>query len=881
MHFIYDSLISPLILLLEFFFKLVDVITKNPGLAVISLSFIVTLLTLPLYMVAEKWQETERQLQGKMKTGIERIKSTFKGDEQYMILNTYYRQNHYHPIMALRSSFSLLIQIPFFMAAYNFLSNLNTLQGYSFFFIKDFGAPDATFKIGAIAINILPILMTLINCVAGYIYSRGHGAREQIQIYACALVFLILLYNSPSGLVVYWTMNNVLSLVKNIFYKIKNPKKAIYIISCITALILLAAPFTVLRNVNKLYKIAFVLLAAILVSYPYIIKFLTVFFDNNLKYLDSNSKKRTSIFLLSSIVIAVLAGLVIPSILIESQPDLYCYVDDYTSPYPFIITTFAKALGFFVLWPLCFYFLFSDKTKNILTCLFAFSALFATINTFCFSGKYGSINPTLIFMEPQNFFPSISAAIVNMAVLIVLLALVFILIRKKIVILQSFITILLFAFFAISAINLSSIRKSFNKMEGMDTSEKIQPVYHLSKNGKNVILIMQDACLTPLIPEIFKDNPELKEHFEGFTYYPNTVSLGSVTMTGSPGLFGGYDYTPYEVNMAENKTLQQKHNEALLTLPVLFNRKNFDTTVSNLPYENYLEEPVTSMYESYKFVNRINTTGKYSKIWYDQKGLKRNPHTSFLIKRNFICFSLFKMVPPVLRGIVYSHEYWIAHTPYEDSADFVNHYSVLEYLPELTDMTSSQGSFVMIDNELTHEDVYATNEEIPGRGKTPFFDDPVFKIHAAVFIKYAEFFDYLKKNGIYDNTRIIIASDHGRSLKKHSLQEIGLDLFNQRLTATLLVKDFSSHSPLAEDNTFMTNADVPYLTTKGIIDNAKNPFTENILKINNKQDYVKIAVPNSESTRIRHNTKFKINPENWYTVHDDIYKKENWSHWEP
>ena len=63
MHFLYDSFISPLELLLEFFFKLVQVITKNPALAVISLSFIVTILTLPLYMIAEKWQETERLMQ--------------------------------------------------------------------------------------------------------------------------------------------------------------------------------------------------------------------------------------------------------------------------------------------------------------------------------------------------------------------------------------------------------------------------------------------------------------------------------------------------------------------------------------------------------------------------------------------------------------------------------------------------------------------------------------------------------------------------------------------------------------------------------------------------------------------------------------------------
>ena len=334
MTLLYDSLISPLVLLLEFFFRLVQVITHNPGLAVISLSFIVTLFTLPLYMVAENWQEKERQIQNQMKSGVTRIKQTFKGDEQYMILNTYYRQNHYHPIMALRSSFSLLIQIPFFMAAYNFLSKLDALNGYSFLFIKDFGSPDSTFHIGSFTINILPIAMTLINCVAGFIYAKGHGAKEHIQIYACALVFLLLLYNSPAGLVVYWTMNNILSLVKNIFYKLKNPKKTIYILCCFVAVLFLFSTFVVLKKIDTLYKIAFVILSILLITYPYLLKALSYFFSTQLKILDTFASKRLTIFLLSSFILTILSGLVIPSTLIESQPDLYCFVDDYSSPFP-------------------------------------------------------------------------------------------------------------------------------------------------------------------------------------------------------------------------------------------------------------------------------------------------------------------------------------------------------------------------------------------------------------------------------------------------------------------------------------------------------------------------------------------------------------------
>lgn len=872
---LYNLLIGPLELIMEFFFKLVQVITGNIGIAVLSLSIIVTFLTLPLYMVAENWQEKERCIQNKLKPGIDRIKQTFKGDEQYMILNTFYRENHYHPIMALRSSFSLLIQIPFFIAAYNFLSNLNILNGYSFMFIRDFGSPDATFHIKNFAINILPISMTIINCIAGYIYSKGHGIKEQIQIYICALVFLLLLYNSPAGLVIYWTMNNILSLVKNIFYKLKNPKKVIHIICCILAVCVFISILTFLRKIDMLYKCAFILFSILLVTYPSLIKYISLFSTHSLNILDSKSKNRTILFTLSCIVLAILAGLVIPSILIESQPDLYCYVDDYTSPFNFVIITFAKALGFFFVWPICFYFLFSNKTKNIFTFLFTILSVYSIINTFCFSGKYGSIEPTLLFMEPQSFFPSLFSLFINILIFVLIISLTILLLHKMFFILPSVLSILLISLCTISTLNLFSINKTFSKMEAPTTSSTLKPVYHLSKTGKNVILIMQDACLTPLLPEVFNEIPDLKNHFDGFTYFPNTTSLGSVTMTGSPGLFGGYDFTPYEINKRKDQTLQQKHNEALLTLPVLFHNHGYDVTVSNLPYENYLEEPVTEMYKNYSYINRVNTRGNFSRIWYEKHNLTKNPYKSFLIKRNFICFSIFKMVPPFLRNIIYSHKYWIANNPYYETSEYVNSFSCLEFLPQIIDTTAQRDSLIIIDDESTHADEFVESDLIPSNGSSIYKDDPIFKIHESVFLKYATLFDFLRKNDLYDNTRIIIVSDHGRGLSNHSLPE----LFHPKLNATLLVKDFNSNEPFAIDNTFMTNADTPYLMTEGIIPNAINPFTNNPLKVDNKNEYIKIAVPNSESTRIRHNYKFNINSDNWYTVKDNIYKIENWSHY--
>ncbi|GHU18602.1 hypothetical protein FACS1894163_10780 [Spirochaetia bacterium] len=232
---LYSLIIFPLVRIIELVFMTFERLF-NPGIAILGVSAVVTACTLPLYLVAEKWQSIERETQKRLMPKMTKIKAIFKGDEQYMVLNTYYKQQHYHPVFALRNTFSLLIQIPFFIAAYSYLSHLELLQGVPFIFIHDLSAPDRLMSIFGSNINILPVLMTIINIVTGAIYTRGFPLKEKVQLYGMALIFLALLYGSPAGLVLYWTMNNVFSLAKNVLRHIPHGKKIVYVILCAAAL---------------------------------------------------------------------------------------------------------------------------------------------------------------------------------------------------------------------------------------------------------------------------------------------------------------------------------------------------------------------------------------------------------------------------------------------------------------------------------------------------------------------------------------------------------------------------------------------------------------------------------------------------------------------
>lgn len=887
---LYTIIITPLIQITEFFYELFYEITRSQGIAVLGLSFVVTIFTLPLYMVAEQWQEKERKIQAKLKDGIGRIKSTFKGDEQYMILSVFYRQNHYHPIMALRSSFSLLIQIPFFIAAYNFLSDLANLKGYSFLFIKDFGAPDATFSICGFPVNLLPLAMTLINCIAGAVYSKGHGIQEKLQIYGCAFVFLALLYNSPSGLVIYWTMNNVLSLVKNVFYKIKNPKKILYILTCAAAAAGIFSAFFIFSDAKKIFRLALIAFCILIPAMPFAISFLSKRIDRSFSEFDRKPQMRLALFVLSSLTIVLLTGAAIPSILMESEPQQYSFVDSYKSPLFFIFYTFCQALGFFFVWPMCFYGLFSAKTKKVLTLISMLGAATALVNCFAFSGNYGPIGPDMLFLQPQNFSTSTSTILLNFSVLVAVFFAVVFVSEKHAGILNTICAILLLSLAAISGKNIVSINSSFKKMEEPGTKDKIESVFHLSKEGKNVIILMQDKLVSSLIPEILKNTPQLYSDFDGFTYFPNTVSFGHLTMLGTPGIFGGYDYTPFEINRQTEKTLQQKHNEAILSMPLTFYNNGFEVSIADMPYENYLEYPVTDMYKGYEFINRVVTRGIYSKIWYKRSNMTQAPFLSTNIKRNGIWFSFFKIVPTFLRKIVYHKRYWLSYQRYRNDSKFIDNYSELDFLSELFDVNAKGNTFTMLDNEATHEAILLQAPDFIPAEKVTQFDKGSFgklkqyMAQKAMLLRFAKFIEYLKANNVYDNTRIIIVSDHGTTIQTNLFDKNPserIPFLKESVTATILFKDFSATGPLKTDNTFMTNADTPALAFKSLVPQAKNPFTGKLFEITergNKADFVKIAATaDAESTRIRHNNTFSIKDSDWYTVKDNIFQDKNWN----
>ena len=879
---IYSFLFMPLQILFEVVYSYAcSLLDNNYGLAIVALSLAINFLVLPLYNRADKIQEEERDMEAKLSKGVAHIKKTFHGDERTMMLQAYYRQNNYSPLHSLRSATSLFLEIPFFIAAYNFLSGLELLKGTSFGPIADLGAQDALITIGSMSINVLPILMTLLNVISTVIFTKNSPAKTKVQLYAMAAFFLVLLYNSPAGLVFYWTLNNLFSLVKTIFYKLKDPKKHLINLS------LAVGVCAVVFGIVNLSHGPFLLFFGLILCTPKLFALLKK--EKPSESVQPNRK----LFISCTVFLSLLTGLLIPSAVISASPQEFLNAGVYLHPMWYIVGSALIAAGTFILWMGVFYRLFSDKAKAVFEKIIAMICIMAIVNYMFFGKNLGMISHNLAYENAVSF--SFTDGLINTLLAAGVLVLAYFALKLKSKLVRGFIVLSAVAACVMSCINVFGIFQSVAQVDEGQLSKKSNSIITLSKNDKNVIVFMLDRAMGEYIPFIFEEYPELKEQYAGFTYYSNTVSFGGHTNFGAPALFGGYEYTPVEMNKRDSEPLVEKHNEALKVLPVLFEQNGFDVTVCDPPYAGYSEIPDLSIYDDYPDMKTYITQG----MFFDDDKSSEIISTR---QRNFFCHSIFKIAPVFMQTTLYDDGMYHQFGSISESTPQFN---VLKNLVNITSSDSDKSNFIMIDNDTTHDftkfpdqsyinfdderaDAMIGTSRSVG-DKTLVFNDLdniyAFQNNVGAIKKVGEWLDYLKEQGVYDNTRIIIVSDHGYCMGQ--VEALFFDdspkknIYRQENIADLefyypllLVKDFDSKE-FKESDEFMTNGEVPTLATKEVIAEPVNPFTGKEITNDEKYAHDQYIIASNEWIVFRNNGNTYL-PASWYSIHDSIWDLNNW-----
>ena len=809
MDFLYQIIIYPIQLFIEIIYvslyHVFEHIAGRCGYAIIGVSLAVSFLTLPLYLKAEKLQDIQRDILNKMKKKLESIKRNFTGDKKYMLISAYYRKNSYHPLMALRSSLSLFIMIPFFMAGYIFLSQPQLLSGESFLFLKDLSKQDQLINLLGFKINLLPILMTVINILSGYIYSEKLSKGEKSQLYITAFIFLLLLYSSPSGLVFYWTCNNIFSLCKNIWLKY-NLK------------ISLPIKLNIIDNLDLKFNIDI-------------------------------------IFILSMILLWLITGFIIPSNFIASSPIEICWICRDITIWKVLSYPALQAFGIFVFWGILIFYLADKKLRNLFTLISVSALCLSLINIYRdFSGtidlsfKYtakNSATPVLLSYIYIFLFYAISIFIFYM---------IFKNIGKKII--SSILFILIFAcalniFVNIYEINQGSVRYKEILANEKNNSLIKNKIFKFTKTGKNVLIIFLDKAVNSFFPIILEKNNNLKKSFEGFVYYPNTATFYCHTILGAPPIFGGYEYTPTEMNKRIG-LMKDKHNEALLVLPSIFKNKGSYVSFTDAPLRNYEWISDNKIFTD-KGINAKNLIGYYTENFLKNKlNIELKDYSpSVFLKHDLLFYSFMTISPDVISNVLYDNGRYLNNISMLKKSEIgyklrlFDSYSALLELKNLSDFNSKENlTLNIVVNDVTHEPFflqypkYTLKKDIDNKGDNFIGSEKTFKhyhVNASALYRVSEWLEVLKKNGVYDNTRIIIVADHGANISTPTHQNPKSSFFNP----LLIVKDFNSNGDYKIDNSFMTNADVPYIATKDVINNPVNPFTgKNITKFDKSKGII-------------------------------------------
>ena len=865
LSFLYNLILGSLVLLFDAVYAIMYRMTSNEGLAIVALSLAINLLILPLYRQADAMQEAERLRLEKLKPGVDHIKKVFKGDERFMMLQTYYRQNNYKPYYALSGSVSLLLEIPFFIAAYGFLSELDILKGASFGPIADLGLPDGLIHIAGHSVNLLPILMTAVNIVSGYIYTKEMPLKSKIQLYGMALIFLVFLYSSPSGLVFYWTLNNVFSLVKNIFYRIKNPKLVLCAMSTVFAAVML--PYLIFWSpIDTIRMKLFTSIGLVVMLAPLPLYYLIKRKGGISVRIPEATGTDNVIFYICCVCMTVMTGLLIPSAVISSSPEEFVDVVNFQSPVRYVFSAATLAAGTFLIWINLFYRLASPAAKKCLSLASFIVTGCASINYMFFGKNYGNMSSLLQYDTIR--YTAKSDYFINTLVLLMFAGLIIVIRKKGQIIFRSVSIAVCAALTIMSCMNIITIQRSFddmkNSMSGIINNQGVS--FNLDKKGKNVVFIMMDRAIGDFFPYIMNEKPELQEQFAGFTFYPNTISYGNCSLLGFPGLYGGYEYIPEEMNKRDDITIAKKQDEALKVMPSIFLENGYDVTVCDPTLAGFHWVPNLSVYDEYPEIKKYITKGVVGRNT-DQKA------TDQLLNRNFFAYSIFRTSPSILhlsiynkglynhssksKGVQVIEDIYTASGGFDGTDSlFSNTYSALKSFPIMTKITDSgTNTFLMISNDTAHDIVmlqepeYEPADNIDNR---EFEEDPpvryaadgsklVFKTakqlthyqcNMAAMIQLGKWLDYLRENGVYDNTRIIICADHGRNLDylfdkciKNGKGNTHTAIHDALIYDPLfLVKDFGSQE-LTTDTTFMTNADTPTIAFSGLIKDPVNPFT--------------------------------------------------------
>ena len=220
--------------ILKWCMELIYKIIPNWGVSIIILTILIKILLFPLTKKSSMGTLKMQELQPK----IQEIQDKYKEqpDKLNMEMSKLYKESGYNP---LSGCLPLLLQFPLIFAMYNLFNNYFEFRGAMFIpgWIPDLSIGDIVPLPGNLPIlgsqmHLLPIIYLASQLLFGKITQSsaaagGNNTQMKIMMYGMPIMFFFIFYNAPAGLLLYWTVSNVLQLFQQMFInKMMQAKRA-------------------------------------------------------------------------------------------------------------------------------------------------------------------------------------------------------------------------------------------------------------------------------------------------------------------------------------------------------------------------------------------------------------------------------------------------------------------------------------------------------------------------------------------------------------------------------------------------------------------------------------------------------------------------------
>ncbi len=213
---------------LKFLLNLIYQVVPNYGIAIIILTIIVKVLMFPL---TKKSYESTARMQ-EMSPKITELREKHKDNPQKLNaeMAAVYKKEGINP---LGGCLPMALQFPFFIAMFGLFNNHFDLRGATFIpgWITDLSSPESIWNFGEFTLpflgwndlRLLPVLFVATQLVTSKTMQtpQASAGNMKMMTYMLPIVFFFVLYNMPSGLLVYWIVTNVLTAGQQYFNKIK------------------------------------------------------------------------------------------------------------------------------------------------------------------------------------------------------------------------------------------------------------------------------------------------------------------------------------------------------------------------------------------------------------------------------------------------------------------------------------------------------------------------------------------------------------------------------------------------------------------------------------------------------------------------------------